>query len=310
MPLRVAVVWTDTAAAAGANPTLINNLDCQLTGPNADFYKGDLYTSDQSTPNPSGAFNTLDPEEMFRVNQPAAGQWTLRVSAQNVVTRPQPYAVVITGAVMLGDLHDVGVSVIVAPADSVDSGTVVTPKAVVRNFGTFEETFPVWMNIGADYADSVEITLAAGALDTVEFAAWTADSVDTFDVSCFSVLAGDENTGNDTLAGTVVVWPPTGIEEPGRLPTAFALDRALPTPFTGSTVIRYALPRAADVNLSVYSSTGALVRQLAATNRPAGFHRSVWDGRDDRGKTVSRGVYYCRMTAGEFRAMKKLVKLD
>jgi hypothetical protein len=26
--------------------------------------------------------------------------------------------------------------------------------------------------------------------------------------------------------------------------------------------------------------------------------------------TVSRGVYYCRMAAGEFRAMKKLVKLD
>jgi subtilisin family serine protease len=42
MPLRAAVVWTDTAASAGANPALINNLDCRLTAPNADFYKGDL----------------------------------------------------------------------------------------------------------------------------------------------------------------------------------------------------------------------------------------------------------------------------
>lgn len=58
------------------------------------------------------------------------------------------------------------------------------------------------------------------------------------------------------------------------------------------------------------AAAGVLVRQLAATNRPAGFHRSVWDGRDDRGMTVSRGVYYCRMTAGDFRSMKKLVKLD
>jgi subtilisin family serine protease len=310
MPLRVAVVWTDTAAAAGANPALINNLDCQLTSPNADFYKGDLYTGGQSTENPSGAFNTLDPEEMFRVNQPAAGQWTLRVSAQNVVTRPQPYAVVITGAVLLGDFHDVGVARIVAPADSVDSGTVVTPKAVVRNFGTFEETFAVWMSIGEAYEESTEVTLAAGALDTVEFAAWTADSVDTFDVGCFTVLAGDENLANDTLADSVVVWPPTGIEEPGRLPTVFALDRALPTPFSGSTTIRFSIPRPARTSISIYSATGALVKAVCNSSLLPAHYSLVWDGRDDRGVTVSRGVYYCRMTAGDFRAMKKLVKLD
>jgi subtilisin family serine protease len=311
MPLRVAVVWTDTAAASGANPALINNLDCQLTAPNADFYKGDLYTSGQSTLNPGGAFDNKNPLEMFRVNLPVAGQWTLRVSAQNVVTRPQPYAVVITGAVMLGDFHDVGVASIVAPVDSVDSGTVVTPKAVVRNFGTFEETFPVWMTIGEDYADSVELTLAAGAMDTVEFAGWTADSVDTFDVACFTVCTGDENPGNDTLAGTVVVWPPTGIEEPGRLPTVFALDRALPTPFTGSTTIRFSIPRRTQTSIGIYSVTGALVRVLSAPQPLAPRTYSLtWDGHDDRGMTVSRGVYYCRMTAGDFRSMKKLVKLD
>ena len=310
MPLRVAVVWTDTAAAAGANPALVNNLDCQLTAPNADFYKGDLYTSGQSTRNPSGAFNTLDPEEMFRVDAPVAGQWTLRVSAQNVVTRPQPYAVVITGAVMLGDLHDVGVAAIVAPADSVDSGKVVTPKAVVRNFGTFEETFPVWMNIGADYAESAEVTVAAGALDTVEFANWTADSVDTFDVSCLTACAGDENPRNDTLAGTTVVWPPSGIEEPGRLPTVFALDRALPTPFTGATTIRFSIPRRTQTSVRIYSATGTLVKTVCNSSLLPAHYSLVWDGRDDRGATVSRGVYYCRMAAGEFRAMKKLVKLD
>jgi hypothetical protein len=36
----------------------------------------------------------------------------------------------------------------------------------------------------------------------------------------------------------------------------------------------------------------------------------VWDGRDVQGKFVARGIYYCRMQAGEFWAMKKLVKLD
>jgi hypothetical protein len=204
----------------------------------------------------------------------------------------------------------VGVRTIVAPADSVDSGTAVTPKAVVRNFGTFEETFPVWMNIGADYAESAEVTLAAGALDTVEFATWTADSVDSFDVSCLTVCAGDENPANDTLARKTVVWPPTGVEEQGRTPTVFALDRARPTPFSGSTTIRFSIPRPAKTDVRIYSATGALVKTVCNSSLLPAHYSLKWDGRDDRGATISRGVYYCRMAAGEFRSMKKLVKLD
>ena len=309
MPLRVAVVWTDTAAASGANPALINNLDCQLTAPNADFYKGDLYDSGQSILNPSGDFDNKNPLEMFRVNQPDSGRWTLRVSAQNVVTERQPYAVIITGAVQLGDFHDVGVRSIVAPADSVDSGTVVTPRAVVKNFGTFEETFPVWMNIGAGYSDSVEVTLAAGITDTVVFADWAADSADTFDVDCFTALA-DENPANDTLAATVIVWPLTGIQEQGELPTVFALDRARPTPFSRTTTIRFSIPRTTQTSVRIYSVTGALVKTVCNSSLRPAHYSLTWNGRDDRGAVVSRGVYYCRMAAGDFRAMKKLVKLD
>jgi hypothetical protein len=310
MPLRASVVWTDTAAAAGANPALINNLDCQLTAPNADFYKGDLYTSGQSTPNPGGAFDNLNPMEMFRVNLPDTGVWTLRVSAQNVVAEHQPYAVVITGAIAPAALHDVGVAVIVAPGDSIDSGAVVTPRAVVRNFGTFEETFPVWMTIGAGYADSTEMTLAAGTQDTVVFADWTADSIATFDVACFTGLTDDANPANDTVADTVAVWPPTGIEEPAGLPVAFALEGARPTPFSGSTTIRYALPKASRVSVGVYNSAGALVRQLKNASAEAGWYRATWDGRDAAGRTVSRGIYYCRMRADSFSGMRKLVRLD
>jgi len=312
MPLRVGVVWTDTAAAAGANPALINNLDCLLTAPNAGFYKGDLYTNGQSTLNPSGAYNNLDPEEMFRVNQPAAGLWTLRVAAQNVVTRRQPYAVVITGAVTVGNVHDVGVTKVVAPADTVDSGTVVTPTAVVRNFGTYQETFPVRMKIGTTYADSAQVTLAAGALDTVKFTGtWTADTIDTFDLSCFTKLTGDQFPANDTVAVKVVVRTPPGIEDRGTLPRVFALDRAQPTPFSGKTTIRFSIPRTTQTSINIYSATGALVRVLSAPKSLVPRTYSlVWDGRDDRGVAVPRGVYYCRMAAGEFRAIKKLVKLD
>jgi subtilisin family serine protease len=311
MPLRAAVVWTDTAAASGADPALINNLDCELTAPGADFYKGDLYTSGQSTLNPSGAFDSKNPLEMFRVNQPDSGRWLLRVAAQNVVTARQPYAVVITGPVQAAGLHDVGVRSIIAPPDSVDSGTVVTPRALVKNYGTYDETLSVRMYIGPGYADSVEVALAAGATDTVVFATSTADSVGAFSISCVTALATDELAGNDTLSDTVVVWPGSGIQEQGKLPTAFALDRARPTPFSGKTSIRLSIPRLTVTGIGIYSATGALVRVLSAPQPlTPNTYSLTWDGRDDRGATVPRGVYYCRMEAGEFRDIKKLVKLE
>ena len=41
----------------------------------------------------------------------------------------------------------------------------------------------------------------------------------------------------------------------------------------------------------------------------AGYHRVVWDGRDDRGHAVANGVYLYRLEAGSFVATRKLAVL-
>ena len=84
----------------------------------------------------------------------------------------------------------------------------------------------------------------------------------------------------------------------------------MPTPFSGRTTLRYALPRAGVASVAVYNSAGRLVRTLTSGSAEAGHHVAAWDGRDEAGTRVAPGVYYCRMSAGEFRAMRKLVKLD
>jgi len=102
IPLRVAVVWTDTAAAPGANPALINNLDVLLTSPSGDFYKGNIYQNGQSVRNPSQPFDNINPLEVFRINEPELGRWNLKIMAQNVVTSiPQTYSVVVTGGILV-----------------------------------------------------------------------------------------------------------------------------------------------------------------------------------------------------------------
>jgi flagellar hook assembly protein FlgD len=40
---------------------------------------------------------------------------------------------------------------------------------------------------------------------------------------------------------------------------------------------------------------------------PAGVHTYTWDGRDDQGREVASGVYFCRLQAGEFGAVERLV---
>lgn len=310
IPLRIGVVWTDTAAAAGANPALINNLDCRLLSPAGDSFRGSVWSAGQSVRNPTQPYNNRDPLEMFRVNRPEPGQWTLRISAQNVVTYRQPFAVVVTGALGLAERHDVGVLAVLAPTDTVDSGMVVTPQVVVQNYGTAVEEFPVWMSIGAGYLDSVTLSLGAGAVDTVEFAGWQAESLGAFAVACFSVLVGDEEPANDTAIGEVVVVPYTGITSTGTIPREFALRTVQPTPFAGSVAIAYALPQVCRVQIAVYDATGMRLRELINAEQAVGEYRLVWDGCDGTGTRVGRGVYYCRMGAAGFRQIRKLVKLD
>ncbi len=203
--------------------------------------------------------------------------------------------------------RDVACTVILAPSDSVDSGAAVTPQAVVRNVGTVEATFDVRFAIGADYADTVSLTLAAGAADTLDFADWSALELGTFAVACSAMLSGDVNAGNDAIHDSVAVVPFTGVLEYSELPAALSLDAVLPNPTSGRAVIRYGLPSRAEVRFAVYSPAGALVRTLQSGVEDAGTYRASWDGRDGQGREVRTGVYLIRLTAGGLVATRKLV---
>ncbi len=311
IPLRVSLAWTDTAAAPSATRTLINNLNLQLVSPTGVQYWGNQYASGQSTPNPA-LRDSVNVEECVRVNAPDTGLWTLRVYGANVATAAdQRFAWAVTGDIAgVSFTHDVGVTAILAPTDTVDYGDSLAPRAVVQNFGTERENFDVWFTVSNVYAVNRTLSLAAGAVDTVEFDQWHADSLGLLQTRCTTALASDENPSNNCYDGRVFVRPLTGVEEILGLPAAFALEGARPNPFNRSLGLRFALPRAARVELAVYSASGALVRTLESGARNPGWHAARWDGRDGSGRLVSRGIYYCRLAADGFLATEKLVKID
>ncbi|UCG42910.1 MAG: hypothetical protein JSU73_13800 [candidate division WOR-3 bacterium] len=105
--------------------------------------------------------------------------------------------------------HDVGVLEILVPPDTVDSGSVHTPEAVVHNFGNSYEFFPVIIEIGTGYRDSTQAYLPPGRTDTVEFTLdWTAEPNGNHAMMCYSTLATDQNRSNDTAYDNVYVRPP------------------------------------------------------------------------------------------------------
>ena len=85
----------------------------------------------------------------------------------------------------------------------------------------------------------------------------------------------------------------------GAVPETFALDQNYPNPFNSGTVIRFALPTADDVELTVYNLAGQRVVNLLQGSRAAGAYTLRWDGRDDGGRELASGMYVYRLQVGE-----------
>ena len=90
------------------------------------------------------------------------------------------------------------------------------------------------------------------------------------------------------------------------IPGAFTLHQNYPNPFNPTTLIRFELPEAGAVKLTVYNTAGQLVRTLVNGAMPAGVHSLKWDARDERGKRVTSGLYLYRIEANGQVAMKKM----
>jgi len=86
------------------------------------------------------------------------------------------------------------------------------------------------------------------------------------------------------------------------LPTEIGLSQNYPNPFNPSTVIHYQLPVNSFVSLKVYDLLGRVVATLVDEQKPAGYHRATFDA-----AAVGSGVYFYRMAAGNYTAVRKMV---
>ncbi len=100
----------------------------------------------------------------------------------------------------------------------------------------------------------------------------------------------------------------TTIDDEQVLPTEFALNQNYPNPFNPTTTISYTLPEASHVTLTIYNVLGQKVRTLVNNKlATAGTHVQKWDGRDELGHKVASGIYFYKLEANKFSAIKKMI---
>ena len=96
---------------------------------------------------------------------------------------------------------------------------------------------------------------------------------------------------------------------PAALPKKIVLSQAYPNPFNPATTISYHLLEANHVRVDIYDMIGNKVRTLVSQTQNAGTKSYQWNATNDLGQSVSAGMYFYTIQAGEYRDTKKMLFL-
>jgi len=92
---------------------------------------------------------------------------------------------------------------------------------------------------------------------------------------------------------------PSAVEDfTSTLPDQFELMQNYPNPFNPSTTLRFGVPEAAHVNVTIFNIRGQMIKTLVADDLSAGWYELVWNGLDGGGQQVATGIYVARLRSG------------
>jgi hypothetical protein len=94
----------------------------------------------------------------------------------------------------------------------------------------------------------------------------------------------------------------------------FELEQNYPNPFNPTTKIsftvngsQFMVHRPSHTTLTIYNVLGQKVRTLVDEDRIPVNYQVDWDGKDEKGKEVGSGVYFCKLKVDNFEQTKKMI---
>ena len=95
---------------------------------------------------------------------------------------------------------------------------------------------------------------------------------------------------------------PSAVDEEELNPYSFKLMQNYPNPFNPTTLISYAIPQRSEVSIKVFNLTGQEVANLVNEVKDPGTYKAEFNAGN-----LSSGIYFYRITAGRFSAVRKMM---
>ena len=164
----------------------------------------------------------------------------------------------------------------------------------------------VWTSAGIARAwQLIEVDLTAfcgGSHSPIDLRFRLQSAIRPADNNCFGITIDDIAIYTDDQI--------TALEpSPAALPGEFALLAPYPNPFNASVTIPYRLPKAGNVNISIYNLAGNRVFQTTQIRDRGGEYQIIWQGESNTGLSVSTGIYFIRIDADGRTASAKVLFL-
>ncbi len=103
----------------------------------------------------------------------------------------------------------------------------------------------------------------------------------------------------------VPIGEPSAIR--AKVPKTPELLQCYPNPFNASTQIVFRVNKSGLITLTIFDLNGRKIKTLIKGKKNAGQYQIVWDGRNEKGITVSSGTYYVRLKTVDKEIMRKVV---
>lgn len=301
-PLKITLTWTDPAGVYKApmldspEPLLVNDLDVRVLriDNNQEFYPWMLDPLDPELAAGKGD-NKLDNVEQININEPEQKSYTviIRHKGELFPEEAQNYSLIITGA---GE--------ILLPVEFSHMSAQWIKNGVALSWATASECENLGFEIYRSSSTDQSMQLITAQLIAGAGTSSSAHHYEFFD--------------HTAVAGHIYYYQIADVDYQGqkryheilKIDTAavddFNLQQNYPNPFFISTQIRFSLKYLSNVQITIYNLSGEIVKDMSSANLTAGLHQITWDGKDEMGRALPSGIYFCTMKASGYQAVKKM----
>jgi len=162
-------------------------------------------------------------------------------------------------------------------------------------------------NVKIEYStDNGSTWLVVIALRPAIYGSYNWNVSNTPSTQCLVRISDVDNAAvNDVSDGTFTIEETVSVDEfETGIPENYTLCQNYPNPFNPSTRIKFSLPEAANVILTIYNTLGQKVTELVNTRLEAGYYNFSWDA-----SNVETGMYIYELRTDNFVSVKKMILL-